>query len=418
MFASFRRRFVTRLAAPLATVLGLSVTGCQARGAALYPGEIPEDSPDGTSDEATAGHPAPLALPLQRDIPLRIVVPNHCEGCRACAQSCTEPPQRDILESVARANEVFAPAGIRFVFQGVERVEAPTFWKQGVRDRKMTWAEIRDDLRRIHPSIPPNAWRDPDEVKTSERWLEVATAVYGRPDAITIFAQHGGGNRGETSFPNGGRAIFVQHGLFGHGPGRGRSERRDALYLFAHELGHYFGLRHTFAHAGTNPVNGAPWRLADRWDLVYHPGSSPRDPHVFFNSRAEAARYPDAELRLIETMVDKQSNCVEERDGAISCELEGANGYAETHRSGDPALKGLSFPLGGRGRYRWARNALAYGDMEIPRRLSPSQLEIIRIFLLHPIEVGPQALRRWGRLPDGVRAIRARRTTLGLSHDE
>lgn len=413
MFFSLRRRLVSGLVAPLAA-LALSITGCQARGAPAYPGEIPEEAPDGTSDGPVAAHATPLPLPLERDVPLRIIAPAHCEGCAQCNASCSEPRHEDVAESVARANEVFAPAGIRFVFQGVERVESSIYWKHGIRDRKMTWAEVRDDLRRIYPWVPPNAWSDPNEVKTSERWLEVVTAVYGRAHEITVFAQHGGGNRGETHFPNGGRGIWVMHGIFGHGPGRGRHPKLDSLYLFSHELGHYFGLRHPFAHHGTNPVTGAPWRLADRWDLVYHPGSSPSDPHVFFDSRAAAARYPDAELRLIETFQDHTSNCTEERDGAISCVLEGQDGYSETHRSGDPALKGHSFPLGGRGRYRWGRNALSYGDMEIPRRLSASQIELLRVFLRHPIDVGPKALDRWGRLPDGVRAIPSRRTSLGL----
>lgn len=396
-----------------AAVLGLFAMGCQARGLAAYP---PGRAPTLARAALTA------TLPTQRTIPLRIVQPVQCDRCTACARTCRNtPPHEDVLESVARANEVFAPTGITFSFQRVERVEAPLWMRHGVRNRMMTWSEVLPEAKAIFPWIPDEAWSNPGEAKASDLWLEVITAVYGRPHEVTIFVQSGGGNRGETHFPNGGRGMWVMDGLFGHGPGRGMNARRDSLYLFSHELGHYFGLRHTFEHAGTNPLDGQPWRLSDRWDLVYHPGSGPGDPHVFFTSQEDAARYPDSELRLIEKMVDKKSNCFEESDGTIECVLEGQNGYSETHRSGAPALKGLSFPLRpaeGGGRYRFGRNALAYGDMEIPRRLSASQIDVVRVFLQTPINVGPRALGRWGSLPDAVEAIPSRRTTLGLPGGE
>lgn len=398
-----------------AAILGLSAMGCQARGAVAY---FPPGGPPPGAPYAPIAPGAPGTLPTQRVIPLRIVQPVHCNGCDECSKTCRRLPRNeDVAESVARANEVFAPTGIQFSFQALDRVEAPTWWKFGIRDREMTWSEIYPDAKQIYPWVPPNAWGNPDEVKTSERWLEVLTAVYARPHEITIFVEAGGGNRGETHFPNGGRGMWVMDGMFGHGPGRGRHPKLDSLYLFSHELGHYFGLRHAFAHEGVNPITGERWRLSDRWDLVYHPGSGPRDPHVFFSSREEAARYPDSELRLIEKWADGISNCNEEPDGTLECVIEGRNGYSETHRSGDPALKGHSFPLSpaeGRGRYRFARNALSYGDMEIPRRISVSQVEMVRIFLQYPLNVGPRALTRWGRLPDGVNAIPCHRTLLGL----
>lgn len=421
MLALAARRLFSHKATVIAAILGLSAVGCQASaGPVHYPAGV---YPPGSYPPGTTPPPAPSApgnLPMQRVIPLRIVEPLQCNGCTRCRQTCRDTPRPDdVMESVARANEVFAPTGVQFTFQGIDRVEAPTWWKHGVHHRDMTWAEVRRDAQAIFPWIPDNAYSDPDETKASDVWLEILVAVYGRPNEITIFTQGGAGNRGETHFPNGGRGMWVLDGIFGHGPGRGHHPKRDSLYLFSHELGHYLGLRHTFAHNGVNPITGRPWRLSDRWDLVYHPGSGPGERHVFFNSREEAARYPDSELRLIETFEDKQSNCDEDPDdGAIECVLPGRNGYSETHRSGDPALKGLSFPLSGYGRYRWARNALSYGDMEIPRRISASQIEMVRVYLQYPLDIGPRQLGRWGRMPDGMNAIPCHRTSLGLVNRE
>lgn len=413
MHALAARRPLSLESTAFAAILGLFAVGCHA-GPVTYPTGV---YPPGSYPPGTVPPPAPVAphtLPLQRTIPLRIVQPVQCNACTQCAQTCRNVRHEDVVESVARANEVFAPTGIQFTFQAVERVEAPTWYKHGVRNRMVTWADVRQDAKQIFPWLLDNAWSE-GETKASDRWLEVLVAAYGRPHEITIFVQNGGGNRGETHFPNGGRGMWVMPGLFGHGPGRGNHPKQDSLYLFSHELGHYFGLRHCWAHEGTNPITGGPWRLSDRWDLVYHPGSSPADPHVFFNSREEAARYPDSELKLIETFVDKVSNCEEARDGSIECVLEGKNGYSETHRSGEPAMKGHAFPISGYGRFRFARNAMSYGDMEIPRRLSASQMEIARVFLQYPLNVGPKALSRWGDLPSGMSALPSHRTSLGLS---
>lgn len=357
------------------------------------------------------------ALPSDRVVPLRIVQPIHCDGCTECERSCRNTLRaEDVIESVNRASETFAAAGIRFSFTAVERIEAPTWWKFGVKNQKRTWEQIRDEAQEIFPWMPDDAWKDPKETKTTDLWLEVLTAVYARPHELTVFTQWGGGgNRGGTHFPIEGRGMWVMDGMWGHGPGGGHHPKLDSLYLFGHELGHYFGLAHTFAHEGVTPVNDTFLRLADRWDLVYHPGSSQQDPHVFFSSREEALRYPENALRVIEEFKKGVSNCNEEPDGAIECVLPGLNGYSETHRSGSPALKGLSFPLGPEGgRYRFARNSLSYGDMEIPRRLSASQIELTRQFLQHQLAVHGRLANRWGRLPDGVGTVPSYRHMLGI----
>jgi hypothetical protein len=342
-------------------------------------------------------------------VPLRFVALTHCQGCRECARSCGHaPPQHHLADAVRAASETFAAAGVSFVVASVEQVDAPDWWRHGPQPDPRRWRDVFPQAHRIFPWLVPGAFRNPDETKPADLWLELITAVYGRPEEITVFIQQGA-TRAGTSFPNGGRGVWASDGTFGAGPDSG------FRYLFAHELGHYFGLRHPFAHAGTNPVTGAPWRLADRWDLVYRPGSGPDDPHEFFTSRADAARYPDGELRLIETMGPAGSNCQEQAQGALVCVLPGKGRYSETLSSGDEGLQGLSMPLGPAEsrRFRWARNALSYGNMAIPRRLSASQIEMVRTFLQHPMVVGDEARKRWGSLPDGMDTVPSYRTTLG-----
>jgi hypothetical protein len=385
--------------AAAAALLGLAALGCQPRIGPFQP-------------EASLG---PSSAPIQRVIPLRFVVLTHCNGCRDCRQSCNHgPAQGNLVDSVQAANETFAAAGLRFEIASIERIEAPSFWQHGARGPQRRWHEVRAEALRVFPWAPAEAWRDPYVTKPADMWLTVLTAAFARPHEITVYVQAGNGSHAGTAFPDGGRGIWASDGTFGRGSSRGTAS--PDLFLFAHELGHYFGLRHTFAHAGVNPINGRPQRLADRWDLVYRPGSGPGDPHRFFHSWEEARSYSDDELWLIEDLDRDGSNCVQAGDGSLECTLPGRNGYSEEHRSGSDALKGLSIPLrpGESSMYRWARNAEDYGSMAVPRRLSASQMEMIRASLVYPMYIAPKTIGAWKPLPDGVEALPSYRTTLGL----
>lgn len=351
-----------------------------------------------------------------RAVPLRFIVHVHCRGCTDCRRSCrSKPTFNDARRSVAAANDTFKATGVHFWISSFERVESPDWWRHGVRDVERTWAEIRPQVLRAFPWVPANAWSDPEETKTTAHWLQVVTAVYARPPEITVHVQQGA-TRSAAQFPNGGRCVWVSDGGLGDHPRR--NNRFGTLYLFAHELAHYFGLRHTFVRDGYNPITGDRWTLADRWDLVYHPGSSPEDPHVFFKSRQEAAAYDDDELRLIHSRRSKHDqSCQENRDSSLECTLAGEDGYSEVHKTGSDALKGLSFPLPPaerRGRFKFGLNATAYGNMSIPRRLSRSQIEMLGIYLRHEQPIGQKSLKSWGALPDGVTVVKGLRPRLGL----
>ena len=132
-------------------------------------------------------------------------------------------------------------------------------------------------------------------------------------------------------------------------------------FVFAHELGHYFGLPHTFpsmehysrdydlARIVTNPTKEQPLETIRRWyephenlvnvetgqmaplslfwDMVFRPGWVSGGPpqHLFFNSRAEAAVYED----LLQP-ISEWRNAYYFRPGQISCN-EGSSSTRVQH---------------------------------------------------------------------------------------
>jgi hypothetical protein len=360
-------------------------------------------------------------LRAPRRIPLRIVKYVHCQGCADCQKSCVPGPGREQVQAnVDAANYTFWPTGAQFFIRELVRVEAPDFWDKNATPQPRTWAEIREELRRVFPWMPADAFADPAVSKQNKQWLDWATVLYARPDEITIHVQTGGPTTVGQS-PEQGRALWGSDLTFGDHPRRNHGA--GTLFVLAHELGHYLGLAHTFDSGGGHPVTGRPWTLLDRWDLAYRPGSSPADPHVFFSSRELAARFPAGELRLIHSRSDdSHNNCRPFREeGAWQCVLPGRGGYAETHDSYDGTLGGLTIalPQEAPGGYRFAANVMAYEGLGSPRRLSPSQVAIVRLFLENEAKLDAKALRRIGRLPDGMeRAPTTYRTNLGLRAEQ
>jgi hypothetical protein len=118
---------------------------------------------------------------------------------------------------------------------------------------------------------------------------------------------HGGAY---TYKPFQGRSIVGSPTTFGFRSSTNQSLFGDATN-FAHELGHFFGLSHTFddnnesgfilASYMRNPWTGQPWKYSEFWDLVYRPGISPYLMENQFFSSQSAAQVYESSLFSINT---------------------------------------------------------------------------------------------------------------------
>jgi hypothetical protein len=328
---------------------------------------------------------------IRRVIPVRVLRFRDCTSANATGTSCySNSSYPQALESVQAANQAFRSAGIQFWLRAYDDVEAPHFWQKYADTSGLSWCDVRDELLRVYPDMPASGYSC--SFTPESDWLKIAVNLYAKPDEITVVLQGDSSAGCAGDWPWYGRGIWC-------GP-NGMSSGKP--YLFAHELGHYFGLPHAFS-----PDNGA--RAEDFWDQFYAPGSgSAADPPIdntFFSNKPEIrdfiAAYPDAELRSIAQYPDSGRNYHQLDDrGAISVDLTGRGARENTvttYESGSDALKGLSFPIS-HPDWDFGVNAMLYYSNEtfVPTPFSRSQIEVIWSYMN-----GESRIRDAHRLSDG-----------------
>lgn len=245
-------------------LLALCAASCQAE-SPQGPDSEPPQEPGAESEVEDVGE-ARSNLSPAKVIPLRFVHLLPQASCTEASPCNGNATTRAIRGAVDRANEVYEPAGIQLWVKSEERVNAPNLSNLTA---TVSFATVKNELRAIFPNIPVNAYYD-FETKITRFWLGAAAAFYGADDEIVVFVWPSSANQSAATFPESGRSIRFIGDDFA-GPPISDPGGPDAPgTVLAHELGHYFGLRHTFDGPwGTNPLTFTTWTVEDRWQEFY-----------------------------------------------------------------------------------------------------------------------------------------------------
>jgi hypothetical protein len=345
-------------------------------------------------------------------------------------QSIDPVPYERISMAIARANSIFAPAGIHFYFAGAERITVNDFADlrrslANVGDIQVSWATIWPKIKLIFPQATSASWPS-NESRSKSRWLNLAASRWASRNEIRVFIPIWGHSGSYGFMPFEGRCVIMSPTDMGTRANVSES-RYDYAPTFAHELGHYMGLPHTFDDVNLasfvpdprllNPWTGSPWVLSDFWDMVYRPGSLVLSTsNQFFSSKSGAAAFESA-LKSINTGRTDQnpeanfwnagSNCQGDYDGngSVRCRV-GTNSYnLQSLYHQDSRISGLAFtgsgdnPGGTPPTYHRHVNVMSY-MRGFDAELSPSQVRFVQGALRHDLPISNHNLEpvetRWG----------------------
>jgi hypothetical protein len=322
-----------------------------------------------------------------RVIPVRFV---QVHNCYPCAQFCDPHVEWDALAaSVNRMNEVFAPVDLHFMIVSVERYYMYHCANEAFPvESTLGWDDAMSEIGQVFPIVD---LLDPPPERTAFLWVEYMSTVFSDPNELLIWVfgrdsivsrQHG--QKSGSSFPNGGRSVIIsaQNIFDPRRPQENPPQPALSPYHLTHEVGHFFGVRHTWQEpTGTNPYTGDPVGWPDLWDLVYCLGDLGLP--LYFNSWEEADA-ADCGFHNIEN--HDPINClVDNRFGSDDSDMECLvqdNFFA----SGHSLMKGLSFDLGSPENppdsFAWGLNIMSYygrynAHLWTPGRFSVSQLSLI-----------------------------------------
>lgn len=384
----------------------------------------PEGNDSRLPDDLGESTDALTAQGVEKLIPLRFVQMLPCDPAQP---TCADNAAWDwLMLAVQRANQVYRAAGIQFWIRAMDRYEMPTFAISTELSYELAWTAVRTELRRAFPAISDTDYSNANKWKAD--WLRSVAALYAPASEITVWVKQGGNTGHQTWLPEHGRSMQMS--------GPNLDPVNGWPFIFGHELGHYFGLAHSweYNYDDSDPITLQPWLKSDSWDLVYKPGTSAGNPHVFFNSKGEAAQH-ELDLQLIQKApckvhcagfasnckglsppcteadclacvncgtcacgcgcgcgITECDSCIDGGAGLLTCHIGESSAYSENAVNGDARLKGLAFTFAGGA---MGPNVMSYrGDFRThPYGLSDSQVQMIRKHLRwdSPLRSGPQA---------------------------
>lgn len=332
------------------------------------------------------------------------VIPIRFVQVLKCDPGVCDPPldYGPLLAAVGGANEAFGEAGLHFVIKSVEQYYLYPFAHGTFPiDSTLDWYHAKTEFEQVFPiSDPPDI--PPD--RHANEWVRYMSTVFSDPTELLVWifgydslVSRQEGHHSLSSFPNGGRHLIISAQNI-YDPDRPKLPNpQPALspYNLAHELGHFFGVRHVWAiPTGINPYTGAAVDWPDLWDLIYCPGDLLPYP-IYFSSKDDVV-HADCFFQLIQNR--EPPNCLVNNrygsdDSDMECLIE-IEGIQNSFYSGDPLMKGLSFNLGAiedpptdveddTYSFSWGLNVMGYygyynAHLWTPGRFSASQLDLIR----------------------------------------
>lgn len=310
------------------------------------------DAPDAI-DRSAPEIRSPLA---ERVVPIRVFLLND-----NATRSTFPTTDASIVTAIRDANRLFMPTGVQFELAGVQVINSPMLARHDY-STLLTWPQVRSEIRKI---VPTATFPDTATAHVGH-WLN-ATAALLPTHEVSLFLALNQNHAANSSFPWYDTVTAPWTQDWSHGI---RFNAWD-IGALGHELGHYFGLVHTWDVVGGDPERDAAYY----YDLVYAvSGTGVR----VFSSEA------DARSVLASTLLPKDyANCsvvavngVPDATCNLGCTL---NGRSYTTRDNLDVLRGLAFSYNPGEPY--GVNAMSYltnGVSLCNTTFAPSQIRRIR----------------------------------------